>query len=168
MLHQSRSANVRRPSKQLNIDPLVLMHFLMDHEVTINGAWCRKLSGGPNATLQDLVDAAGEHQAGLMSGIEVTSTTVSQVAVPHIPRKLLSLRAANLSSYIVKPHDQIRFSQVYTSIGAGSVVIQGEVRSPENTRSNVASDCQNFAPGGAIRSGLSVWHGVFTQIGCRD
>lgn len=121
-------------ARQLDVDPLVLMNFLMDNDAQIEGA----VRGpgnyfvGPYATLQDLVAAAGGTQGWAdESGVEVISTSVNAIeGKSKTTRKLLSLHASTLSNYIVKPHDEIRFNQVYTSVGAGMVTIQGQVRYP--------------------------------------
>lgn len=121
-------------ARQLQTDPLVLVHFLMDHEVSIGGAvrGPGNFIVGPSTDLKSLVAAAGG-TAGWAdeSGIEVISTTVSQVSgIAHTERKLLPLRQATLNNYILKPHDEIRFNQVYTAVGAGRVKILGQVRFP--------------------------------------
>ena len=125
-------------AKQLKIDPLVLMHFLIDHQATISGAvrGAGDYLVGPDVDLQSLVAAAGGTSGWAdESGVEVISTTVDVTAgSSHTTRQLLPLRQSGLSSYLVKPHDEIRFSQVYATVGNGSVTLQGEVRSPGNYR----------------------------------
>lgn len=121
-------------AKQLHIDPLVLMYFLMDHEATIGGAV--RGSGeylvGPDVNLQELVAAAGGTSGWVnQSGVEIISTSVDPaVGRAQTTRQLLPFGESQLANYVVRPHDEIRFSQVYTSVGAGSVTLQGEVRSP--------------------------------------
>lgn len=120
-------------AKQLDIDPLVLVHFLMDHEVAINGAVHGPGSylAGPNATLKDVVDAAGGTNGWMdKNGVELTTTSISNLTgVAQTQRKLLSYND-NLSSYIVKPHDQIHFNQAFTAVTEGAVTVQGQVRFP--------------------------------------
>jgi protein involved in polysaccharide export with SLBB domain len=120
-------------AEQLQVDPLVLVNFFIDHQVTLDGA----VRGpgtyyvGPNAVLQDLVQAAG----GTVnwadeSGVELISTLVdSQSGRSQTQRTQLPLRQGMFASYVVKPHDQFRFNQVFTDAGLGSVTVQGEVRS---------------------------------------
>ncbi len=125
-------------AKQLKIDPLILMHFLMDHQATIGGA----VRGpgdylvGPDVDLQSLVAAAGGTSGWVdESGVEVISTTVDVSAgSSHTTRQLLPLRQSMLSNYLVKPYDEIRFKEVYATVGNGSVTLQGEVRSPGSYR----------------------------------
>jgi protein involved in polysaccharide export with SLBB domain len=125
-------------AKQLKIDPLVLMHFLIDHQATISGAvrGAGDYLVGPDVDLQSWVAAAGGTSGWAdESGVEVISTTVDAAAgSSHTTRQLLPLRQSSLSNYIVKPHDEIRFSQVYATVGNGSVTLQGEVRSPGTYR----------------------------------
>lgn len=121
-------------ARQLQVDPLVLVHFLMDHEVSIGGAvrGPGNFIVGPSADLETLVAAAGG-TAGWAdeSGVEVISTTVSQVSgAAHTERKLLPLRQATLDNYILKPHDEIRFNQIYAKVGAGRIKVLGQVRFP--------------------------------------
>jgi protein involved in polysaccharide export with SLBB domain len=121
-------------ASQLGVDPLVLIHFLLDHEVTLNGAVLApgNYLVGPSATLQELVSAAGGTRGWVdQSGVEIVSTSVDPLrGVSHSERQLLPMQASNMSSYIVHPHDDIRFREIYASVGAGSVTIQGQVRYP--------------------------------------
>jgi polysaccharide export outer membrane protein len=119
-------------SRQLGVDPLVLVNFLIDHRVRLDGAVRGPGSyfAGPNASLQDLVQAAG----GILnwadeSGVELISTLVdSRSGRATSQRQTLPLRQGNLASYIVRSRDQLHFNQVFTDTGVGSVSIQGEVR----------------------------------------
>jgi protein involved in polysaccharide export with SLBB domain len=123
-------------AKQLKVDPLVLMHFLMDHQATIGGAvrGAGDYLIGPGVDLQALVAAAGGTSGWAdESGVEVISTSIdASIGTSHTTRQLLPLRQSMLSTYVVKPHDEIRFSEVYATVGNGSVNLQGEVRSPGN------------------------------------
>lgn len=125
-------------AKQLKVDPLVLMHFLMDHQATIGGAvrGAGDYLVGPDVDLQALVAAAGGTSGWVdESGVEVISTSIDvATGTSHTTRQLLPLRQSMLSTYVVKPHDEVRFSEVYATVGNGSVALQGEVRSPGNYR----------------------------------
>jgi protein involved in polysaccharide export with SLBB domain len=119
-------------SRQLGIDTLVLVHFMMDHEVTLNGA----VHGpgnyliGPSVNLHELVAAAGgTAQWADQSGVQVTSTMVDQTAGRAVTRTaMLPLTQDTLATYIVRPRDDLRFNEVFTNAGIGSVTVQGEVR----------------------------------------
>jgi protein involved in polysaccharide export with SLBB domain len=121
-------------ARQLDVDPLVLVNFLIDHRVRLDGAVHGPGSylAGPNATLNDLVQAAG----GTLnwadeSGVELISTVVDRSTGQAVTgRKSLPLRKGMLASYVVHPRDQFRFSQVSSDVGVGSVTVQGEVRYP--------------------------------------
>jgi protein involved in polysaccharide export with SLBB domain len=121
-------------ARQLGIDPLVLMNFLIDHRVQLDGAVYGPGSylAGPNATLEDLVQAAG----GTLnwadeSGVELISTVVDRGTGQAVTgRRNLPLRKGMLASYVVHPRDQFRFSQISSDVGVGSVTVQGEVRYP--------------------------------------
>jgi protein involved in polysaccharide export with SLBB domain len=123
-------------ARQLDVDPLVLVNFLIDHRVQLDGAVHGPGSyfAGPNATLDDLVQAAG----GTLnwadeSGVELISTVIDRGTGQAVTgRKNLPLREGMLASYVVHPRDQFRFSQVSSDVGMGSVTVQGEVRYPGN------------------------------------
>ena len=118
--------------RQLNIDQLVLVNFLIDHQVALNGAVGGPGSYfvGPNVPLQDLVQAAGGTTNWAdESGVELISTVVdSQAGRSSTRRTQLPLRQGMLASYVVHPGDQLRFNQVFNDAGFGSVTVQGEVR----------------------------------------
>lgn len=121
-------------ARQLGVDPLVLVNFLVGRRARLDGA----LHGpgyyfiGPNATLDDLVRAAG----GTVnwadeSGVELITTAIDRgTGRASTARKNLPLHEGMLASYIVRPRDQLRFSQVFADVGIGSVTVQGEVRYP--------------------------------------
>ena len=119
-------------SRQLGIDQLVLMNFLIDHQVTLNGAVGGPGSYfvGPNVPLQALVQAAGGTTNWAdESGVELVSTEVDTQSGRSLTRQLqLPLRKGTLANYIVRPRDQLRFNQVFTDSGLGTVTVQGEVR----------------------------------------
>ena len=134
-------------SRQLNIDPLVLVSFLMDHRVRLDGAVHGPGSYfvGPNVTLSDLVQAAGGTASWAdESGVELLTTVVdSRNGRAASQRQTLPLRQGTLASYIVRPHDQLHFNKVYTDAGVGTVTVQGEVRFAGNypiTRGEHLSD----------------------------
>jgi len=119
-------------ARQLNVDQLVLVNFLSDHQVVLNGA----VSGpgsyfvGPNVPLQDLVQAAGGTANWAdESGVELISTAVDpQTGRSATSRTQLPLRQGMLADYVVHPRDQLRFNQVFTDSGRGTATVQGEVR----------------------------------------
>jgi polysaccharide export outer membrane protein len=118
-------------TRQLGIDQLVLVNFLIDHQAGINGA----VSGpgsyfvGPNVPLQALVQAAGGTSNWAdESGVELISTEVDTHSGRSMMRQtLLPLRQGTLANYIVRPRDQLRFNQVFTDSGLGSATVEGEV-----------------------------------------
>jgi protein involved in polysaccharide export with SLBB domain len=121
-------------ARQLDIDPLILVNFLIDHRVRLDGAVHGPGSyfAGPSATLEDVVSAAG----GTLnwadeSGVELISTVVDRrTGRAETGRRKLSLHTGELTSYLVNPRDQFRFSQASTLVGVGSVTVQGEVSYP--------------------------------------
>ncbi len=122
--------------RQLNLDPLVLVNFLIDHRARLDGA----VMGpgfyfiGPNVSLKDLIQAAGGTDNGAdESGVELVSTVVdSATGRSASQRQTLPLRQGMLASYVVRPRDQLHFHKVFTDTGVGSVTVQGEVRSAGN------------------------------------
>lgn len=134
-------------SRQLGIDPLVLVNFLIDHRARLDGA----VRGpgpyfvGPNATLNDLVQAAGGTVSWAdQSGVELLTTVVdNQNGRSATQRQTLPLHQGTLASYVVRPRDQFHFNKVFTDAGIGSVSVQGEVRFAGNypiTRGERLSD----------------------------
>jgi protein involved in polysaccharide export with SLBB domain len=133
--------------RQLNVDPLVLANFLIDHRARLDGA----VRGpgpyfvGPNVSLADLVQAAG----GTVnwadeSGVELLTTVVdNRSGRSASQRETLPLHQGTLVSYVVRPHDQLHFNKIFTDTGIGSVTVQGEVRFAGNypiTRGEHLSD----------------------------
>jgi protein involved in polysaccharide export with SLBB domain len=120
--------------RQLDIDALVLINFLVEHRARLEGAV--RGSGdyliGPNVSLADMVQAAG----GVVnwadeSGVELITTTLDRSSGrSSTQRETLPLRTGTLASYIVRPRDQFRFAQIFSNVGVGSVTVQGEVRNP--------------------------------------
>lgn len=121
-------------ARQLNVDPLVLVNFLIDHRARLDGAVRGPGSYfvGPNATLNDLVEAAG----GTVnwadeSGVELISTIADRAnGQSATERRVLPLRKGMLAKYIVQPRDQFRFSQIHTDVDIGAVTVQGEIQHP--------------------------------------
>lgn len=134
-------------SRQLGVDPLVLVNFLIDHRARLDGA----VRGpgayfiGPNVSLNDLVQAAGGTANWAdESGVELLTTAVDgNSGRAASQRQTLPLRQGMLSSYIVRPRDQLHFNKVFTDVGVGSVTVQGEIRFAGNypiTRGERLSD----------------------------
>jgi protein involved in polysaccharide export with SLBB domain len=119
---------------QLQMDPVVLVNFLIDHQTSIDGA----VRGpgdyfvGPNVSLQDLVQASGGTLNWAdQSGVELTSTLVDPgTGKSQTKRVNLPLRQEMLATYLVRPHDALRFNQVFNDVDVGTVTLQGEVRFP--------------------------------------
>jgi len=119
-------------ASQLRVDPLVLMNFLEDRSISVDG----EVQGpglylvGPDADIQSVVTAAG----GLgrwadRSAVEVISTSVdTNAGRSQTTRRTLSLVGDADAGYIVSPHDEVRFNEVFTSVGVGSITLQGQVR----------------------------------------
>jgi len=125
---------LRELASQLDVDTVVLLNFLSDHEVTLDGAVRGPGSYvvGPGINLHDLVMVAGGTiRWADESGVELISTDVNQRSGASMTvRKELPLNSAMLASYIIKPHDELRFKQVFTQAGLGPVTVDGEVRFP--------------------------------------
>lgn len=119
-------------SRQLGVDPLVLVNFLIDHRARLDGAVRGPGSYfvGPNVSLNDLVQAAGGTANWAdESGVELLTTAVDNNGGRSVSqRQTLPLRQGTLVSYIVRPRDQLHFNKVFTDVGVGSVTVQGEVR----------------------------------------
>lgn len=119
---------------QLDVDTTVLLNFLSDHQVTLDGAVRGPGSYvvGPGINLHDLVMVAGGTARWAdESGVELTSTNVDQATGNAVTiRKTLPLNEATLAKYTIKPHDELRFRQVYTVTGLDPVTLEGEVRFP--------------------------------------
>jgi protein involved in polysaccharide export with SLBB domain len=121
-------------SRQLGLDPLVLINFVIDHRATINGAvrGAGTFFVGPNVSLDELVQAAGGTvNWANESAVELVSTVVDNASGRAETRRLtLPLKQGLLASYTVRPHDQFNFSRIFSDVGLGSVSMQGEVRMP--------------------------------------
>jgi protein involved in polysaccharide export with SLBB domain len=118
--------------RQLDIDPLVLVNFLLEHRARLDGAVRGPGSYfvGPSVGLNDLVQAAGgtvDWADG--SGVELITTAVDRaLGRAETKRQTLPLRQSMLANYVVRPRDTLRFNQVFTDVGIGAVTVQGEVR----------------------------------------
>jgi protein involved in polysaccharide export with SLBB domain len=118
--------------RQLNVDPLVLINFLIEHRARLDGAVRGPGSYfvGPSVTLNDMVLAAG----GTLNwadetGVELITTAIDRQTGKAVTRhQSLPLRQPTLASYVVRPRDTLHFNQVFTNVGIGAVTIQGEVR----------------------------------------
>jgi len=134
-------------TRQLNVDPLVLVNFLIDHRARLDGA----VRGpgayfvGPNVSLADLVQAAGGTVSWAdESGVELLTTAVDGGnGRAASQRQTLPLHQGTLASYVVRARDQLHFNKVFTDTGIGSVTVQGEIRFAGNypiTRGEHLSD----------------------------
>lgn len=118
--------------RQLDVDPLVLVNFLIEHRARLDGAVRGPGSYfvGPSVALNDLVQAAG----GTInwadeSGVELITTAVDHQSGKAVTqRQTLPLKQATLANYSVRARDTLHFNQVFTNVGIGSATIQGEVR----------------------------------------
>jgi protein involved in polysaccharide export with SLBB domain len=118
--------------RQLDVDPLVLINFLIEHRARLDGAVRGPGSYfvGPNVALSDMVQAAG----GTLNwadetGIELITTAIDrQTGKAATQHQSLPLRQQTLASYTVRPRDTLHFNQVFTNVGIGAVTVQGEVR----------------------------------------
>jgi polysaccharide export outer membrane protein len=118
--------------RQLNMDPLVLVNFLIDHRARLDGA----VMGpgfyfiGPNVSLKDLVQAAGGTANGAdESGVELLTTVIDGATGRSASqRQTLPLHQGVLASYVVRARDELHFHKVFTDTGIGSVTVQGEIR----------------------------------------
>ena len=121
-------------ARQLDVDPLVLVHFLMDRSLTIDGA----VQGpgtflvGPNVSLQDLVSASGGALGWVDArNVELVSTTIDAASgTAQTSHRLLALNDPSGSNTLLMPHDEVRLHQIDTVVGVGSVTLQGQVRYP--------------------------------------
>jgi protein involved in polysaccharide export with SLBB domain len=119
-------------TRQLNLDPLVLVNFLIDHRAQMDGA----VRGpgfyfvGPNVALNVLVEAAGGTVSDAdQSSVELlTSVVDGNTGRAASQRQNFPLNQGLLASYVVRPRDQLHFHRVFTDTGIGSVTVQGEIR----------------------------------------
>ncbi len=119
-------------ARSLQVDPLVLINFLNDRAVHVDGA----VQGpglylvGPDADIQSLVAAAGGFSRWAdRSTVEVISTSVDPAAgKSRTERRTLSLMDNADAGYVVSPQDEVRVNQVFTAVGVGSVTVQGQIR----------------------------------------
>jgi protein involved in polysaccharide export with SLBB domain len=160
-------------ARQLGVDQLVLINFLMDHQVGLDGA----VNGpgsyfvGPSVPLQDLVQAAGGTANWAdESGVELISTAVdAQSGRSATRRTQLPLRQGMLANYIVRPHDQLRFNEVFNDANFGTANVQGEVRftgTYQITRGEHLSDL--MARAGGLTSIAYPYGTVFLRKSAQD
>ena len=160
-------------AQQLGVDPLILVNFIIDHQVTLDGAVRGPGSYfvGPGASLKDLVEAAG----GTInwadnSGVELISTAVDTNSGRSVTQRVqLPLQQGLLASYVVKPHDGFRFNQVFNDGNIGNVTVQGEVRYTGNyrvTRGEHLSDLLTQA--GGLTSTAYPYGAVFLRKSAAD
>jgi protein involved in polysaccharide export with SLBB domain len=120
-------------SRQLNVDALLLANFFVNHDVSVGGdiQGAGSYLVGPGVTLQDIIAAAGGLDAWVdRAHVEIISAKVVPGArSAQTERQLVSLDDAASANYQISPRDEVRFSKIYASVGAGTVTIQGEVRS---------------------------------------
>ena len=130
--------SMRQLAEQLDIDVIVLLNFLSDHQVTLDGAIRGPGSYivGPGVNLHDLVMVAGGTASWAdQSGVELTTTEVDRATGSATTiRKNLTVTETTLASYEVRPRDELRFRQVFTDTGVGSITLEGEVRFPGEYR----------------------------------
>jgi protein involved in polysaccharide export with SLBB domain len=160
-------------AQQLGVDPLVLVNFITDHQVTLDGAVRGPGSYfvGPGATLKDLVAAAG----GTInwadnSGVELISTAIDANTGRSLTQHVqLPLQQGLLANYVVKPHDGFRFNEVFNDGNVGNVTIEGEVRykgSYRITRGEHLSDL--LAQAGGLTSTAYPYGTVFLRKSAAD
>ena len=160
-------------AQQLGVDPLVLVNFVLDHQVTLDGAVRGPGSYfvGPWASLKDLVEAAG----GTVnwaddSGVALTSTAVDTSTGRSVTQRVqLPLQQGLLASYIVKPHDGFRFNEVFNDGNMGNVTVRGEVRFTGNyriTRGEHLSDL--LAQAGGLTSTAYPYGTIFLRKSAAD
>jgi len=119
---------------QLQLDPLVVMNFLTDYITTLSGdvRGAGYYLTGPNATVTDLIAAAGGSSNWAdLTRVEIVSTAVqSETGKASTKRELVSLADPAARAYELKPQDEVRVDQVFADVGVGSVNLQGQVRYP--------------------------------------
>jgi len=119
-------------ANQLNVDPVVLMNFLDDHTVNLDGA----VRGpgvylvGPQTDLQSLVAAAGGPSRWAdKSAVEVISTKVdTEAGTANTQRQTVALIGNAAENFVVNPHDELRVNEVFNDANAGTVTVQGQFR----------------------------------------
>jgi polysaccharide export outer membrane protein len=119
-------------AQQLGVTELVLINFLIDHQVQLNGAvrGPGRYFVGPSVNLPDLVQAAGGTVNWAdTSAVEVISTAVDTgTGRATTARTSLSKASGTYASYLARPQDVFRFNQVFADNDNGTVTLQGEVR----------------------------------------
>jgi protein involved in polysaccharide export with SLBB domain len=121
-------------SRQLGVDPVILVNFLIDNRIRLDGA----VRGpgyylvGQDVMFPELLAAAGGAQTWVdESSAEVITTAVDPASGRAVTaRRNLTLGRDQLASYILRSRDQIRVNRTFADVGVGSVFVQGEVRNP--------------------------------------
>lgn len=129
---QSKSVRLSDLAVQLRVDDLVLVNFLDDRAINIDGA----VNGpglyfiGPDANINAVLAAAGglSRQAD-RTNIDVISTILdTATGSSQTEHRKLTLAGGANESYIVGPRDDIRVNEVFSLAGGGSVALAGQVR----------------------------------------
>jgi protein involved in polysaccharide export with SLBB domain len=121
-------------ARQLGLDPLILMHFLNDNCISVRGS---VLGGGyylvgSGVTIHDLVASVG----GLSNQTDINHfELIANSASPTdnssgVTRRIVSLEDPAIENYELHPRDELRFNPRDTTLGAGTVTLQGQVRFP--------------------------------------
>ncbi len=126
--------NVAGLGQQIGLEPAVLISFLADHRVSLNGAVRGPgvyLVGQPT-NMNALVDTAG----GATKWADLSSVSLSRTEVDlatgqsNLQQSNLSVINRDLANIVVQPRDTLRLNPIYTAADQGTVVVQGEVRFP--------------------------------------
>lgn len=161
-------SNATQMARQLEIDPVVLVNFLRDHTVSVDGAVGR--SGGyfvgPDADISSVLQAAGGFQRWAnRTNLEVIETSVdTNTGAAQTVRRVISLADASGSRFVVSPGDAVRINQVFTDVGIGSAMVEGQVRDPgtyQVTRGEHLSDLLMRA--GGLTEGAYPYGTVFLR-----
>jgi protein involved in polysaccharide export with SLBB domain len=119
---------------ELKVAPTTLINFLIDHQIRVGGALGNPglYFVGPSVSLQDVIAAAGGMgRWANRSNIEVVSTTVDNATgQSETTHQTVQVGSTQLANYLIKPRDEIHIQNVYTTLDAGVINLQGEVLSP--------------------------------------
>jgi protein involved in polysaccharide export with SLBB domain len=117
--------------RQLQVDPVVLMHFLNDRKISISGSslGAGLYLVGPQTTVHDLIAAAGGTSEWTdISRVELISSSVSpQIGSATTEHRIVALTDPGADQYELHPRDELRLNEIDTKLGAGAVTIQGQV-----------------------------------------
>ncbi len=117
---------------QLRVDPLVLMSFLDDCAITIDGT----VQGpglylvGPDSDIQTVLSATGGlTRVADRTNIDVISTVIDgNTGTSRTERRKLSLADGANAGYVLAPRDSVHVNEVYTVSGGGAITLQGQLR----------------------------------------